>query len=295
MIPGTSLDTAEFALTAVLHAVQAWLSVDGIWTPEWLLYTTAGLGGEIVLGGMFIAGGLRLIYNDFDKWREMRAIQDTPTETVRSVAAGRTKVKGVARPVREPIGHPFGDRDCIAVAYEIEKLQKRRKTRTLRRKWKTTSTGVAIEPFELDDGTGTIRVDARDVNAEFSDEYTRQMTVKGRDEPPPELVEFVNYHTDRFSLGLSGLTGMAFSDPRRYTIQWIPVGEELCVLGDAEPAANTTDLTLRRHDASDMFLISPVSELGPTFKIDLKPILRLVGGATLVAFGLVILLPAFVI
>jgi len=295
MIAGNSLDTAESVATAVLHVVQGGFSLDGMSLSTWVLYTTADLGGELVLGGIFIAGGLRLIYTDFDEWKKMRVLQDTPTEKVRSVAAGRTKLKGVARPVGDAIGHPFGDRDCIAVAYEIEKLQKRRKTKTLRRKWKTISTGVAIEPFELDDGTGTIRVDAREVDVEFSDEYTRQKSVKGRDEPPSELVEFVNYHTDRFSLGLDGLTGMIFSDPRRYTIQWIPVGQELCVLGNAEPADNTSGLTMRKHDVSDMFLISPVSELGPAFKRNLKPILRLIGGATLVAFGLVMVLPDFVI
>lgn len=291
MIAGPSPETTESVATAVLHAVQAGLSFDGIWTPKWVLYTTAGLGGELVLGGIFIAGGLRLIYNDFDKWREVRAIQDTPTEKVRSVAAGRTRVNGVARPAGEAIGHPFGDRDCIAVAYEIEELQKRRKTKTLRRKWKTTSTGVAIEPFELDDGTGTIRVDAHEADAKFSDACTRQMTVKGRDDPPAELVEFVNYHTDRFSLGLDGLTGMVFSDPRRYTIQWIPVGAELCVLGDAAPAANTNDLTLGKHDASGMFLVSPVSELGSIFDGNVRPLLRLIGGAILIAIGLVIAMP----
>lgn len=250
--------------------------------------------GALLFGGSFIVGGLVLIYRGFDKWQRARIIQDTPTEKIRSAAAGRTELKGIARPLGQPIQHPFGDGNCIAAAYKIEKLQKRRKTKTIRRKWKTISTGLSIEPFELDDGTGTIRVDAHDVRPKFSDEYTREMSVKGREEPPPGLVEFVNSHTDEFTFGLDGVTGMIFSEPRRYTVQWIPAEEELYVLGGAEPVESddttTSDLAMREDDASGLFFISPMSESDLISEDKRKAALMITGGVVASTFGVYILL-----
>lgn len=245
---------------------------------------------RFLVGGSFIIGGLFAIAFGFRKLKEAQIIQDTPTEEIESAAAGRTKVNGIARLLGDPIQRPFGDEDCIATAYEIEERQTRETEDGEEEKWETISEDLFIKPFQLDDGTGTIRVDADGVRPKFGDEYTREIYVAEQDEPPSEVIEFVKKHKNIDLSGSGGITGSIFSEPRRYTEYWIPVEEELYVLGGAEPVepddTNTCGLAMREDDASGMFLISPMSESELVAGGKLKAVLFIVAGVAFNAIGL---------
>lgn len=224
-----------------------------------------------------IGGGLYLVYDGFNRWKQMRLVQDTATEQVRSAAAGRTELNGVGRPLDEPVERPFGDEDCLAASYEIKGDDRDGRT-THSESWHTT--------FQIDDGTGTMRVEPdNQTTFRFDDDNVRRITVQADEQAPPEIESFLQ-RTD-------GVENRS-SASRLYTERWIPVDEELYVLGGAEPVESTdatsSELVMRRDEASEEFIVSTKSQadLVDYNKTDAQG--RIVGGLALSALGLYLLL-----
>lgn len=59
---------------------------------------------------VFVFGAV-VLYSGFDQWRVKRLVQDTPTEQGRSVAVGRTELRGVAKPTYGTVDRPFTGRE----------------------------------------------------------------------------------------------------------------------------------------------------------------------------------------
>lgn len=138
----------------------------------------------------FLAG-LGAIYWGFRTYRIGRLIRDTPTETVKSVAIGRTELEGTAVPDEYVFDRPFTDGKCLYASYSIEEYREDPDPDNNNKDWETVLSNTVAAPFYVDDGTGEILVDAdSSTTFEISDEYTEEITVNG--DPPGAVGEFLS-------------------------------------------------------------------------------------------------------
>jgi len=222
-----------------------------------------------LLAGFVI--GLAIVYGGFRKWQQMRLMQDTPTEKVRSAAVGRTELTGTAKPIEAEgtIARPFTDGECLVATYEIEEWENDADDDG--GSWNTLDSGTLFVPFHLDDGTGRMCVEPEpDATYEISEENRTRIRVGTGRSPPGEVRSFFDRQYDESDEGLLG--GLLFggpdargSDKRRYTQEIIPPGEEVYLLGGAQPAGEArgdtpTRLVLGKDDASDEFIVSDHTE-----------------------------------
>jgi len=228
--------------------------------------------GDLFFVLLFFFLGLYLVYKGFDEYRASRLIRDTATETVRSVAAGRTELTGTAKPDDTLFHRPFSDGECLYANYRIR--EKRDKSGQEGSEWTTVDSDTWVTPFYLDDETGEIRVEPEAMaKFEISDEHTTTVTVGSGQREPPEIREFL----EEVSSASSG------SRKRRYIEKVIPPEESVYVLGGAEQreteeGANEDRLAIRRDGGSDRLIISDMSEGKLTSTLTYRaPMLILIG------------------
>lgn len=221
---------------------------------------------------LFIVGfGLLLVYGGFRKWQQRRLIEDTPTEKVRSAAVGRTELSGTVEPI-DGVGtleQPFTDGQALVATYEVEEWREDHDDNS---RWETIERDTRVTPFELDDGTGRMRVEPEsDATIEISDGNTTQFRVGANETPPDEVVAFFEreYGADEdaglVQKVLQAGPGARDSDRRRYTQEVIPPGEDVYLLGGARPAdgargSNAERLVLGHDEGSGEFIISDMGE-----------------------------------
>lgn len=92
-----------------------------------------------------------------------RLVKNTAPEKVRSVAIGRTELRGNARDAGVVFDQPFTEGKCLYYSYAVKQLVEREVTndegeRETERDWETISSHSLAAPFYLDDGTGEILV-----------------------------------------------------------------------------------------------------------------------------------------
>ncbi len=110
-----------------------------------------------------------------------RLIKNTAPEKVRSVAIGRTELRGNARDAGVTFDQPFTDGECLYYSYKVEQyveeVEKDDDGNTKKkRSWETTSSHSLAAPFYLDDGTGEILVVANagaDVQISSDNEFSK--------------------------------------------------------------------------------------------------------------------------
>jgi len=221
----------------------------------------------LVVFGVFLLVGLFLVYDGFRTWQRMRLMQDTPTEKIRSAAVGRTELSGVGRSLGDPLRRPFDDGSCLAATWEIEEweVDHDEKGRRTGGHWSTVDSGTVSGPFQLDDGTGTLRVEPDDdTRFRFRDGHETKIRVRGSDREPDEVVDFLRNHTDVDVPPRGGISGFLFSEDRRYTQRYIPPDTDLYLLGATEPTDpdehNSSGLVFRRDTGSGEFVVSALSE-----------------------------------
>lgn len=231
---------ALFVVGSVVGALLGWIS-------------------HAILSLALVVGGLWLIYDGYTRWQQVRLVEDTVTEPVRSVAAGRTEVYGTCKPVEEPIDRPFSDDECVLAVWEIEEYDDG--------DWETIASEIRYTPFVIDDGTGAIRVEPETgMSTRISERNRKEFetgTTKWSKEPEP-IREFIASREDLHQPA----TGLVFRKKRRYRESVIPPGEEVYVLGGAHveedaTGSNPERLALSRHRASGEFIVSdrPQEEL----------------------------------
>ena len=113
-----------------------------------------------------------------------------------------------------------------------------------------------MAPFELDDGTGRIRVEPTlQTKFELSDEHTTEILVGEGEDPPPQIREFIE--------GVPEVE--PDPDKRKYVETVLPPGESVYVLGGAEErddasGGNAERFVVRRDEGSDRFLVSDMPQ-----------------------------------
>lgn len=247
----------------------------------------------VVLGFLF---GLWLIYDGFRKWQQLRLMEDTPTERVRSAAVGRTELTGTAVETEGTVDRPFTDGECLLATYEIEEWR----SDDDGGHWNTIDEGVHARRFAIDDGTGQMCVDPDEEGTyEISDRHTTQITVGGSEREPPEIAAFLRQHSSVDAGSSEGVTGLLFDQKRRYTQQVIPPETDLYALGGASPrrragesGSNAERLVLSEDEATGEFIVSDLSEDTLVSNYRWRAPVQIVGGLALSSVTLFLILTA---
>lgn len=138
-------------------------------------------------------GALGVIYWGLQTYRFSRIIRDTPPEPVRSVAMGRTEVKGQIVPSERVFDQPFTDGTCLYGEYKVREYKEYPNDDDKDDEWKTIERGSFGAPFYIDDGTGRILVEPTEETLyEISDEHSNKIRVGKGDSPPPPVREFLS-------------------------------------------------------------------------------------------------------
>lgn len=241
--------------------------------------------GELGIGPIVaLVFGPLAVWGGFKELRKRQLIRNTPTSKVRSLAVGDVEVKGMARPVDEPLLSPLTHTDACIYELEVEEEHQTKDGSY----WRTVLEMRHETPFFVDDSTGGIRVDAS--QADLSVERERRVHVDDGDPPPPELGDWAVHegHLTREELeeakeesGFLEEVGDLFTRDdsdvqeqfaetsmcnRRYTEWVLGAGEETYVFGGAHPregegsATNVDNLVIREHEGTGQFIVSDKSE-----------------------------------
>lgn len=167
-------------------------------TPGSLLPSIAGpltshgndAGGLALLGVGFLVG-LVFMYAGAKKFRLGQRIRNTPTERVRSVAAGRTEVTGTCRDVGTTYEQPYADGECVYRKWQVEEYRRKTGPDESGSEWVVADSGTDVAPFFVEDETERILVDTTDSPAfDISSENSYRATVDRGEDPPPEVASF---------------------------------------------------------------------------------------------------------
>lgn len=201
-------------------------------------------------------------------------LASTPVTPVRDLAEpGPVAVRGTARPARDGVTSPFAGESGVAATWRVRDWNDQD-----RGGWLTEAEGAVVAPFDLDDGTGTVRVDpgegwsrrrsAGDAGDLGLSATTYGVTVDGRtletplpelvaevgvDEAPPERIAAFAERTEAVP-GQSGSVtnavnvGHAHGD-RHYEEYTVPAGADLYVYGDLRPREGDAPARLRPETA----------------------------------------------
>lgn len=198
-----------------------------------------------IVASMSVAVGAVAVKHGFDRHRRSWLVDDTPTERVRSIAAGRTELKGVARPFGRTYDQPFTDGDCLYAKWRVKELVTRVNDEGEHEQtWETIATGTVGEHVVLEDDTGSIALESPPVS--FSKDAETEKKRKGRENifkrlwrwitsnprPEPPYAPFLREN------GVSVNT----SNDRRYEQHVLEDGTDLYVLGQATPRDSASDL-----------------------------------------------------
>lgn len=255
-----------------------------LWTSsESPLITGGALLGAILLG-------LGMIYYGYDVWKTSQLIKNTPTEKVRSMAAGRTELEGTVREDDQTVSSPpFIDDDCVYVDAELEVREEHEdEDGETEYRWETVGRKERAYKFYLEDDTGQVLVRAdTDPTVEITDDDHRvKNEYHNGNAVPTEIEQFLGIDSGiedaDGAVGTVGTVVDAVTDVRQgskqhqYTQTALPVGSDVYAFGSAEVKANTDGsskqedrLEIRRDDGSDTFIISDGDE-GAVIKNELK-------------------------
>jgi hypothetical protein len=247
--------------------------------------------------GLLVAGGLGLVYYGFTVHKLSSLVRNTPTETVRSAAAGRTELEGRVRPADETFSAPLSDGDCVYAAWTVEEYDHSNEG------WETVGRGSEAVDFYAEDDTSRLLVGAEGAGADFeiADEHSRTLSVPGDEETPPAVESFLaSGRSGEMDVGAAetygvldvvklltnptgGLTGQAgpadtmtmgqdtglgtTDAPRRYRQRVLPVDEPVYVYGGTRPPheqeqGDGDSLVLTADPATGEFIVSNMGEAG---------------------------------
>lgn len=245
-------------------------------------------------------------------WRELRErqlIRNIPTSKVRSLAVGAVEVKGEARPADEALTSPLTGQE--ASIYQLEIL--RYNPGGEESNWNSVLEVGRRVPFEVDDGTGAVRVEPDGATLDLQLETT--VEVDGGDPPPEGLPEWAEEEgllddmalqeeaEGRVSGAVAGAAESAFEGrarkhladtsprKRRYKETVLASGDSAYVFGGARTregagsTENPENLVVREHEGTGTFLVSDRSEPELVEEKLFNTALLLAIGTVLLAYG----------
>lgn len=173
---------------------------------------------------IFILLGFALFIGSFNKWREKRLVEDTPTSTVRGLSMGLVELTGKAK-AWELLKSPVTQTDCVFYRYMIEEYVKEDDSV----RWIPRMAGdSSLIPFYLEDETGSIPVLVQGAQYLMSEDY--QHIMKPQSVYPENLTRF----SGQFHIPLSQVS--ARGRPLRIREWHLKENDPLYVLGYAQKA-----------------------------------------------------------
>lgn len=195
MTNGGSTGRGGDGLTAAAVGGSSWVAVG---TASWL----AGTAGPppvsthlvdpdlVVYLAIGFVAGLAAIYFGAKQWRVGKLLQNTASERIRSVAAGRTEVDGTCRDVGIRYDQPYADGECVYRHWEVAE-RRSSSAGNDSDEWVTVEQGTDVAPFFVEDDTGRILVDTTEApHFEISSTNSYATNVDAGAGPPPQVRSF---------------------------------------------------------------------------------------------------------
>ncbi|WP_144905939.1 GIDE domain-containing protein [Halobellus captivus] len=219
-------------------------------------------GGEPLLAipiAVVFLVGLFGAYLGYGRYQKGQLIEETETAPIGSVTPGRVGISGTVRPVEEPLKTKFTDDECVYYGYRITDTIETEKededgntvvsTETERR-----GRGSEAVDYYVEDDTGVALIPSDD-GLDYSISSENSDTFRKKRHQPIEDPDFT--HGDDYLP--SG------TKQRSYKQSYLPVGEEVFVMGRARGAPtdeNTASVILQRDEETDTFLASDEGQDG---------------------------------
>lgn len=190
----------------------------------------------IVLGTIFLNYG-------FQKYNRSQIIKNTPTESVRSMSIGRTKLDGQCRKYEKSVRTPFTKEESIYVSWKIE--EKKTSNKDTNKKWETIDSGESKSNFILEDETGTTIIDTENNNVNWKLKSNNTQIwensifkrfiykISSKSYPYDNIKQFCN----KRDLDI----GHPLFKKRRYKQEYIPLESNVRILGRAEMINNRNE------------------------------------------------------
>jgi Gram-negative bacterial TonB protein C-terminal/E3 Ubiquitin ligase len=236
-------------------------------------------GGGLVLGAfIFILG--------FTKFRELRLIEDTPVEAVKSISMGRVHVQGKATG-DECLTSLFTRTRCFYYDATIERYEYKDRAKV----WKTIREDCYYHSFYVDDGTGRVKVDPKGAEFEAAKtlfaEFEFSRIKKSNIDPSLGIPAPMKELADNFVHGDS---------PYRLTEYCIIAGHEANVIGtcseNPEPAGEHDRNLIAKGDKESTFLITASAERQEERRLRRTALVRIALGASIMLASCAVALSA---
>lgn len=182
------------------------------------------------IGGSLVVGGLSAFIAGFRALRIYRAVRDTPTARIRSMAMGLVEVNGTVQP-RSAQCAPFSGRECAFWEVDIATLGSRSRAGT--ESWHVVHRKSSGQPFFLSDDTGVALVypQGASVRTNFGvEEKTGGLGV------PDLYMQYMEQH----GLALRGVWAIG---PMRFRERVLEPGQRVYALGRAWPRAMSRSIS----------------------------------------------------
>lgn len=209
---------------------------------------------------VFVFVGLLTINKGRRERAESGRIEETETTAIGDLTPGPTEIKGTVHPTNDATiqQSPFSNTESIATHIEIKEWHTGGQGAG---NWRAIYEEKSAEPMVVEDGTGEVEVELPPeggLNLE-----TTETTIESDDEPPPEIRQYVENHTDvdipeRHSVG-----ALSVGERRRYVEGVLEPGEDVYLLGKVrKPDAgwDEQEYVLDTPTAEGDFILSNKSE-----------------------------------
>jgi hypothetical protein len=231
--------------------------------------------------------GLFLFWWGFKMLKREKLIEGTPTSKIRSIAMGPVEVYGEVVPVSNILlKSPLTNNDCVYYRFTIQELQQRGK----HSEWVTIKSGTKSVEFFLDDGTGSVLVDANGAEIDISPNLTAEyggLLGKGM---PDSVKQFLTSN----KIDFGGFLGI--NKQMKFTEWFIAPKEKLYIMGNAgdnpyveegSATKGVTDVMIQKGESE--FYIADKSEQQIVGGMKWKIAGGLGGGGLMVLGGLAII------
>ena len=167
--------------------------------------------------GLSAIGALFFLRRCQKQFHRSRLVADMPTSKVRSASQGYTELIGIARKNNHTNIAPLSGELCLWWRYTIEKYRHTGKNR----RWVTVEDKRSSLPFQLDDTTGTCRVEPKDAEVSTYHKHTWYGSTR------KAVIAASKPKKSHFTMNRIGGFGRRY----RYTEYLLKDGDPLYVLG----------------------------------------------------------------
>ncbi len=239
-----------------------------------------------------LVGLAMLWYGSRDIRVAYRIVRNDPSDVMSLGDGTPVEVEGTAQAENGVLQSPFTGSDCVAYEYEVKEEESTQHGRN----WRTIDSGRNHVPFRVEDETASALVDPRGADFRFSAE--RSIDVRGGDQPPDRVQEFITSNEDvdseERSLDLK-LFELNTGKDRKYVEKRLDPDEGVHVLGEARydssagSKAGEVNTVVGHGENVPRFLISDTSERGAAWRVAWGGLPYALGGVVLLGIAGVLL------